>query len=182
MKSPECLRTNTLTDHSKRIRKSNKDDVTAGNIKMKIAIAYNRMGARLAEGINGQVIQMGHSPVLLQIVQDDSECVDIIYEAGQELIRHNLDRIIVICGSGINTAMTANKMKGLYAAACYEALEAHIAREDYDTNVLCLSDSWLDAPTAHAIVTEWIGTTYLHKNRFERSLQKIKSIEDGGTP
>jgi len=149
---------------------------------MKIAIAYNRTGARLAEGIYSLVIQMGHYPVMYHIVQDEFGCVDIIYEAGQELLQHNLDRIIVVCGSGINTAITANKMKGLYAAPCYEALEAHIAREDFDTNVLCLSDCWLDPQTAHAIVTEWIATNYLHKNRFERALQKIKSIEDGGPP
>lgn len=149
---------------------------------MKIAIAYNRTGAIMAEGINGLIIQMGHDCTLFKIAEEESECTDIIYEAAQQLLLHNLDRIIVVCGSGINTAMTANKIKGIYAAPCYEAIEAHIAREDYDTNVLCLSDCWLDAQTASAIVKEWIETTFEHKNRFERALHKIKSIEDGGTP
>ncbi|MCE5184923.1 MAG: RpiB/LacA/LacB family sugar-phosphate isomerase [Planctomycetaceae bacterium] len=149
---------------------------------MKIAIAYNNTGARIAEGINGLVIQLGHSSTFYKVADDEFGCTDVLYEAGLELLSNNVDRIIIICGSGINTSMIANKIKGLYAAVCYEALEAHIAREDYDTNVLCLSDSWLDPQTAHAIVKEWLGTQFEHKNRCDRALRKIKSIEDSGYP
>lgn len=148
---------------------------------MNIAIAYNRTGARLAEGIIGLLVELGHNVVKFD-TSGDSECLDVIYQAGLEMIQHHLDRLIVICGSGLGTAMTANKMKGLYAAPCYEALEAHIAREDYDTNVLCLSDCWLDAQTTHAIVREWVGTVFVHKDRVDRALRKIKNIEDGGCP
>lgn len=151
---------------------------------MKIAMAYNRSGRALAEPLIGYISGLGHEVIDMGTDSDDDECdcADGVYVAGTMMLKRGYDRLILVYGAGLASSMAANKIKGLYAAPCYDVFEARMARQIYNTNVLCLADRWLDSPGAQDIVREWLKTPYHENVRRGRALRKIRSIEEGRNP
>jgi ribose 5-phosphate isomerase B len=83
---------------------------------------------------------------------------------------------IIIDGAGIGSAMTANKVPGVRAAACYNAALARNSREHNGANVLTLGSGQNSIDELRDIVTAFL-TTELTEERHRRRVGKIDSIE-----
>ena len=69
-------------------------------------------------------------------------------------------RGIVICGSGLGVAYTANRFPRVRAALVHDVESAALARQHNDANVLALSGDRTDPDTAWAIVQTWLATPF----------------------
>jgi ribose 5-phosphate isomerase B len=85
-------------------------------------------------------------------------------------------RGILICGSGQGMCMAANRFKGIYASLCWNMAEARAARNDDDSNVLCLSANSIDSKKAEAIVTTFLSTPFAGAPRFKRRLMELDQL------
>jgi ribose 5-phosphate isomerase B len=85
-------------------------------------------------------------------------------------------RGMLICGSGQGMCMTANRFKGIRAALCWDQEEAHSARNDDDSNVLCLSARDIDFDKTIAIVQTWLMTPFAGAPRFKRRIQEMDEL------
>lgn len=83
---------------------------------------------------------------------------------------------IIIDGAGIGSAMTANKVPGVRAAACYNTALAHNSREHNGANVLTLGSGQNTIEELRDIVTAFL-TTDLTEERHRRRVGKIDSVE-----
>jgi len=88
---------------------------------------------------------------------------------------------VVICATGAATAMAANKVPGIRAAACNDTLTARSAREHNNANVLTLGGRILDAATAEKVLDTWLATPYAG-GRHQKRLDKIVAIEQRHHP
>ena len=86
------------------------------------------------------------------------------------------DMGILICGTGIGMAMTANKVGGIRAAVAHDAMTARMSREHNDANVLTLGARILKPDEALRIVDKWLATQFAG-GRHERRVEKIAAIE-----
>lgn len=87
-----------------------------------------------------------------------------------------VDRGILICGTGIGMCITANKFCGVRAATCHDSVTAEYSRMHNDANVLCLSADQLSDQLADQIVRIWLKTDF-EQGRHARRLQKIAELE-----
>ena len=147
---------------------------------MRITIAYYEQNRDLAKSIISLLRQLGHQVQEVQDSSPNTDYTDLAYSVGQEILKNHADRAILICGLGVCSCIAANKIKGLYAAACYDLFDAQISRSRYDTNVLCLSDCWSDQRMAGKIVEVWLKTPFHERSCDIRSMKKIKIIEGNG--
>jgi len=85
---------------------------------------------------------------------------------------------IMIDGAGIGSAMTANKVPGVLAAAAYNEALARNSREHNDANVLTLGAGQVDAETAKRIVDVFL-TTDCTADRHRNRVKMIRDIEKG---
>ena len=85
---------------------------------------------------------------------------------------------IMIDGAGIGSAMTANKVPGVLAAAAYNEELARNSREHNDANVLTLGAGQVDAETAKRIVDVFL-TTECTVDRHRRRVKMIRDFEKG---
>jgi len=85
-------------------------------------------------------------------------------------------RGILICGSGQGMCMSANRFKGIRAALCWDQEEARAARNDDDSNVLCLSARNTDFDKTLAIVHTWLMTPFAGAPRFKRRIQEMDEL------
>lgn len=94
----------------------------------------------------------------------------------QNILAEPEARGILICGSGQGMCMAANRFKGIRASLCWNLAEARSSRNDDDSNVLCLSASQLDMPTAQAIISTWLKTPFAGAERFVRRLKQLDEL------
>ena len=70
-------------------------------------------------------------------------------------------RGILVCGTGIGMAMTANKFKGIRAAVCHDNFSAERSVLSNNGNVLCMGERVIGHELAKKIVGEWITLEFL---------------------
>jgi ribose 5-phosphate isomerase B len=83
---------------------------------------------------------------------------------------------IVIDGAGVGSAMTANKVPGVRAAACYSVEVARNSREHNGANVLSLGSKTITSDQMREIVRAWLSTE-LTEDRHRKRVGKIQAIE-----
>lgn len=89
------------------------------------------------------------------------------------------DLAIMVDGAGIGSAMAANKVPGVRAAACHNEALARNSREHNGANVLTLGSGQTSLAEAQPIITAFLQTT-LTEERHRRRVQQIIDLEDGG--
>jgi ribose 5-phosphate isomerase B len=85
-------------------------------------------------------------------------------------------RGILICGSGQGMCMAANRFKGIRASLAWDQEEARAARNDDDSNVLCLSARDVNFDTTLGIVHTWLMTPFAGAPRFKRRIEQLDEL------
>lgn len=101
---------------------------------------------------------------------------DIAHAVASAVAAHEADLGIVIDGAGVGSAMTANKVPGIRAAACYTVAVAKNSREHNDANVLTLGSKTITNDEMREIVQAWL-TTEISEDRHRKRVAKIEAIE-----
>lgn len=92
------------------------------------------------------------------------------------LIAGQIDKGILICGTGVGIGITANKVKGIRCVTCSEPYSAKLSRAHNDTNILSFGSRVIGIELAKMIVDVWLTTEYeggCHQIR----LNMIEAIE-----
>jgi len=87
---------------------------------------------------------------------------------------------ILIDATGIPSAITANKVKGIRAATCYNTFSARSSRAHNNANVLAVGSKALGDETIKLIVSEWLSTEF-EGGRHQKRLDKITDLENEKT-
>jgi ribose 5-phosphate isomerase B len=147
---------------------------------MKIAISSDHRGFHAKERIKSQLRAMGHD------VEDfgctSPECCDypdLALPASTCVADGRAEVGILICGTGIGTSITANKVKGIRAALCHDELTAEISRRHNNANVLCLPADLVGEELIKRVVDTWLRTEF-EGGRHARRLDKISQYERNG--
>ncbi len=149
---------------------------------MKIVVGSDHRGFKAKEVIKAIVTQLGHE--CIDVGTDSSDPVDYpdyAYVAAMAVAKNDADRAILICGTGIGTSITANKVKGIRAALCHDELSTQISRDHNDANVLCVSGDLIGDVLMRKMVEVWLSTEF-SGGRHQRRLNKITAIEEGKDP
>lgn len=85
-------------------------------------------------------------------------------------------RGILVCGSGQGMCIAANRFKGIRAALVWNEHEARAARNDDDSNILCLPARSIDNKHAITIVHTWLHTAFAGAPRYKRRIKQIDEL------
>jgi len=144
---------------------------------MRIAVGSDHAGFPLKERIKNFLIEKGHEVVDFGTTSQDSTHYPLFAkEVSLAVQKGEVDRGILICGTGIGMSITANKFKGVRAALCLNEYMARMSRLHNDANVLCLGDRVLGEELALSIVEVWLETPF-EGGRHAKRVELIKEIE-----
>ncbi|NMA79264.1 MAG: ribose 5-phosphate isomerase B [Clostridiales bacterium] len=106
---------------------------------------------------------------------DDTYYPDIAKRLCEKIIDSGYKkRGILICGTGIGMAMTANKFKGIRAAVCHDNFSAERSILSNNGNVLCMGERVIGIELAKKITSEWIELEFKDGN----STPKVAAITE----
>jgi ribose 5-phosphate isomerase B len=144
---------------------------------MKIAVASDHRGFAVKGKILSRLAELGHEG--LDFGPESSQSVDYPDYAAKvaaAVSSHQVDRGILICGTGMGMCIVANKFPGIRAAPCHDDLTAEMSRLHNDANVLCLSADLLGDRLVNRMVEIWLKTEF-EGGRHARRLEKIAQYE-----
>jgi ribose 5-phosphate isomerase B len=144
---------------------------------VRIAIGGDHRGCTLKEFVIGILSEKGFDYHDFGCYTEDSvDYPDIAVQVAGAVVRGEYDRGILICGTGIGMCISANKVRGIRAAQCYDAFTAKRARLHNDAQVCCLAAE--EGRARVAAILEVFLTTDFEGGRHVARIEKIKKIEE----
>ena len=145
---------------------------------MKIGIGNDHSALELKAEIIEFIKSKGHEVVDYGTYTSES-CDYPVYgeKVGRAVAAGEVDRGILICGTGLGISLAANKVKGVRAAVCSEPYTAKMSRLHNDCNVLAFGARVVGAELAKMIVDVWLGTEF-EGGRHQRRVDLLNAIEE----
>jgi ribose 5-phosphate isomerase B len=148
----------------------------AGAVR-RIAVGADHGGFRMKEDLKLFLAELGHRVNDFGTNSEDSvDYPDFAHAVAQAVASGSADVGIMIDGAGVGSAITANKVPGVRAAACYSVEVARNSREHNGANVLTLGSKAITADQMREIVRAWLASE-LTEERHKRRVAKIESVE-----
>ena len=144
---------------------------------MLIAIGNDHRGALIKKKLEAALTQLGH-----QVIDDGAgegdECdyPDVAKVVANRVANGEVERGILICGTGIGMAIAANKINGIRATTCGDVATAEICRRHNNVNVLCLAGDFVEHGSFEPVIEAWLETGF-DGGRHERRVNKIADME-----
>lgn len=144
---------------------------------MRIAVGSDHRGFAVKNKIVELLRELGQEVIDDGVFDNESaDYPDIAQVVAARVSKNEVDRGILICGTGIGMAVAANKFAGVRAAPCHDDLTAEMSRRHNDLNVLCLSADMLGERLIDRMIEIWLKTEF-EGGRHARRIEKIIEIE-----
>ena len=142
---------------------------------MKIGIGSDHAGYRYKDEIRKFLAGAGHE--VRDFGTDSEESVDYpvyIRPVAEAVASGEVERGIVLGGSGNGEAMVANRVRGIRCALCWNADSARLGRQHNDANMISLGQRMMTLDTALEIVRIWLETPF----EGGRHVKRIRMIDE----
>ena len=142
---------------------------------MKIAIGNDHVAFEMKLQIKAYLEELGHSVIDFGTHTTERCHYPIYGELVANAVAHGeVDRGILICGTGVGISLAANKVRGIRAVVCSEPYTAVLSRQHNNTNILAFGARVIGIELAKMIVWEWLNATY----EGERHQARIDMIDE----
>ena len=152
-------------------------NVQTEGVLMKVAIASDHGGLNIREEIKRLMDEME-----IEYIDFGCECdtsvdyPDYAVPVAEKVANGEVDRGILICGTGIGMSIAANKVKGIRCALVHDTFSAKATREHNDSNVLAMGERVIGPGLARDIAQIWL-TTEFEGGRHEKRVNKMMTYE-----
>jgi len=110
------------------------------------------------------------------LVKERCDYPDYAASVARSVAGGEADWGLLVCGSGIGMAMSANKVNGIRAAVVSDTFSARATRLHNDANVLCLGERVVGVGLATDIVQAWLDAEY-EGGRHQARIDKMMALE-----
>jgi ribose 5-phosphate isomerase B len=150
---------------------------------MRIAMGSDHRGVTLRAKLVDFVRRLGHEVEDVGSFSNDAvDYPDIAALVAGRVSRREVDRGILVCGTGLGMCIVANKFAGVRAVPCHDELTAELSRRHNDANVLCLSADLLGERILDRMIEVWLSAPFeggRHSRRVEKILQLEREVQSG---
>jgi ribose 5-phosphate isomerase B len=146
---------------------------------MRIALGSDHRGFAVKQRLAAALAKLGHDIRDVGVGTGDgaADYPDYAIPVSEAVASGDVDRGILICGTGFGMCIAANKVHGIRAVTCRDPIEAEMSRRHNDANILCMSADFLGQELIDRMVQVWL-TTDFEGGRHQRRVEKITKYED----
>ena len=138
-----------------------------------IPIASDHAGVDLKARLIAELRALGFEPLDLGTTGADSvDYPDFAHAVAGRVERHEAERGVLLCGTGLGMSYAANRHPGVRAAVAWTPEIARLAREHNDANVLVLPARFVSQDDGVQILRSWLETEFAG-GRHSRRVAKI---------
>ncbi|ONI41702.1 ribose 5-phosphate isomerase B [Candidatus Epulonipiscium fishelsonii] len=144
---------------------------------MKIAIGNDHVAVAMKNDVAEYLKSKGYEIVNVGTDSSESTHYPIWAEkVANMIISGEVEKGILICGTGVGISIAANKINGIRAVVCSEPYSAKLSAQHNDTNILAFGARVIGIEMAKMIVDSWLEAQF-EGNRHKIRIDMIKEIE-----
>ena len=144
---------------------------------MKIVLGSDHAGFELKEDLRSYLAEMKVDALDLGTYSEDSvDYPDVAVKVAEKVARGEVERGLLICGTGIGMSIVANRFAGVRAALCHDLYTARISREHNNANILALGGRVTGKGLAREMLKVFLETEF-QGGRHEQRVNKIAALE-----
>jgi len=147
-------------------------------MRMRVAMAADHAGFELKNDLAAR-LRREHAVFDLgaHAVDRDDDYPDFALAVANAVACGEVNRGIIVCGSGVGACIVANKVPGARACLCHDTYSARQGVEHDDMNILCLGARVIGVELAAELATAFLSARFTGGERHQRRLEKVLAIE-----
>ncbi|WP_209373328.1 RpiB/LacA/LacB family sugar-phosphate isomerase [Brevibacterium renqingii] len=144
---------------------------------MHIAIGAPGNGEILKDEIRSFLVDDDRVDAVLDLSEPEITYPAVSFLAAQKVSAGEVDRAVLICGTGVGTAISANKVRGVRAATAHDLVTVRGAVENYDAQILCMGQNVIAAPYARMLIDLWLDLRHDPTGSYGPKVDEIAAFE-----
>ena len=101
----------------------------------------------------------------------------VSFQAARMVVEGRADRAVLVCGTGVGTAIAASKVRGARAATAHDLVTVRGAVENYDAQILCMGQNVIAPIHARALVDLWLDLRHDPSGFYGPKVREIDELE-----
>jgi ribose 5-phosphate isomerase B len=150
------------------------------NSKLTIIIGCDDAGIRMRDALAADLRRDERVEAVIDVGVAENETTaypHIAVTAGRMVAEGKADRALLICGTGLGVAISANKVPGIRAVTAHDIYSVQRAILSNDAQVLCMGERVIGVELARVLVKEWIGLRFDPKSASAAKVAAILEYE-----
>ena len=144
---------------------------------MRIAAGADHAGWPLKEGLVRFLMDRGWDVEDFGTFSDESvDYPDYAQKVARAVADGQVDRGLLLCGTGLGMCISANKVTGVRAVTVHDVISARLARQHNDANVITMGARLVTEEVAKEVLATWLDTEFAG-GRHQRRVEKIQALE-----
>jgi len=144
---------------------------------MTIALGADEAAFELKENIKAYLLSIGQEVEDYGVHSTDPVLYpDVALAVAGAVAAGKHSRGILMCGTGIGMAITANKVPGIRAAVCHDPYSAERSRKSNDCQIMTMGARVIGVELAKALVDVWLASDFQGGGSAAK-VERIKQIE-----
>ena len=128
---------------------------------MRVAVGADIHGVAMKEAVKRHLLDAGHEVVDYGIADgQDEDYPDVAAPVARAVASGEVERAVLVCGTGLGMAIVANKVRGVRAAPVSDPYSAERAMKSNDARVLCLGGKVVGIDVALLLVDHWLASVF----------------------
>ncbi|MGO4571114.1 ribose 5-phosphate isomerase B [Microvirga sp. 2TAF3] len=148
---------------------------------MRLVIGSDHAGWALKGAVIDHLKALGHDVVDVGSYDDKPvDFPDVARKVAGKITAGEVERGIMVCGTGVGASIAANKMKGIRAAVCHDVHSAHQSVEHDDVNVMCIGAQIVGPWLAKDLISSFLAAEFSTDEDFRRRVAKLHEMDAEG--
>ena len=147
---------------------------------MIVGIGADHGGFQMKNELSKLLMADGHKVVDFgnEVCDQNDDYPDFAIPLARAVTRGDVERGILVCGSGVGACVAANKVIGARAALCHDDYSARQGVEDDNVNILCLGGRTTGIAVAWDCTRSFLNAKFSGADRHRRRLAKVLKLEE----
>lgn len=146
---------------------------------MKVGVGADHGGFEMKEQLAKLLTSQGHEVIDFgnKVLDRNDDYPDFAIPLARAVANGDVERGILVCGSGVGASVAANKIGGARAALCHDHFSARQGVEDDNLNILCFGGRTTGIAVAWDCTKNFLGASFSGVCRHRRRLAKVTQLE-----
>jgi ribose 5-phosphate isomerase B len=147
---------------------------------VKVGVAADHGGFEMKRQLAKSLATEGHEVVDFgnKVYDVDDDYPDFAVPLAHAVAAGDVNRGVLVCGSGVGASVAANKVNGVRAALCEDHFSARQGVEDDDMNIVCFGGRTMGIALAWDCTKNFLDAKFSGAERHRRRLAKVAQLEN----
>lgn len=146
---------------------------------MRVGVGADHGGFEMKQELVKLLANDGHEVVDFgnTVLDTNDDYPDFAIPLARAVARGEVDRGVLVCGSGVGASVAANKIPGARAALCHDDFSARQGVEDDDMNIICFGGRTMGMAVAWLCTKSFLAAKFSGAERHSRRLAKVMDLD-----